>query len=168
MSFTSLPVIDLQSNPDNIQQSLLLACTTTGFFYLSNDGLDSFQNRVFNLAKEFFHLPISEKLAYSLDKTSYQGYLRIGRENLDSTNTELIDEKEVFKFGQSDLNKKDNLPGIFFRDENFKLIIEFFRACYDLCICLFEYLKLIEIILHQDTNGIKNQVLHSKYYIIHR
>lgn len=140
MSFASLPVINLQSNPDDIRQSLLLACSTTGFFYLSNHGLDSFQHRMFNLSKEFFHLPLNEKLAYSINTTSYQGYLRIGHENLDSTNSQLIDEKEAFKLGQSELKKKDQLPEIFSRDENFKLIEEFFRKCYDICINLFEYL----------------------------
>jgi len=140
MSFSSLPMVDLQSNPDDIRQSLLLACSTTGFFYLSNHGLDSFQHRMFNLAKEFFHLPLNEKLAYSINTTSYQGYLRIGHENLDSTNSQLIDEKEAFKLGQSELKKKNQLPEIFSRDENFKLIEEFFRKCYDICINLFEYL----------------------------
>jgi len=140
MSFANLPVVNLQSNPDDIHQALLLACSTTGFFYLSHHKLNSFQNRMFDLSKEFFHRPLSEKLAYSLNTTSYQGYLKIGHENLDSTNCQLIDEKEAFKFRQSDLNTKANLPDIFSRDENFQLILEFFRACYDLCMSLFEHL----------------------------
>ena len=140
MSFSSLPVVDLQSNPDDIHRTLLLASTTTGFFYLANYGLDSFQGHMFTMAKEFFHLPLAEKLAYAGDTKSYNGYIRIGRENLDSTNSQLIDEKETFKFGQSDLINNEKLPEIFSRVDNFKLLVEFFRVCYDLCMRLLEYL----------------------------
>ncbi|CAF5009302.1 unnamed protein product [Rotaria sp. Silwood1] len=143
MSFSSLPVIDLKSNPDDIRQSLLLACSTTGFFYVTNHGLDTLQSQMFSMAKEFFHRPLDEKLLYSLNTTSYQGYLRIGRENLDSTNSKLMDGKEGFNIRQPDLINKDMLPNIFSHEENFKLIEQFFRQCYDLCMRLFEYLAEI-------------------------
>ncbi|CAF3992212.1 unnamed protein product, partial [Rotaria sordida] len=140
MSFTSLPVIDLKSNPDDIRQTLLLTCSTTGFFYVSNHGLDSLQSQMFSMAKEFFYLPLNEKLLYVSNTTSYEGYIRIGRENLDSTNSKLVDGKEAFNISQSNLNRKDKLPNIFSHEENFKLIEQFFRQCYDLCMHLFQYL----------------------------
>ncbi|CAF1493681.1 unnamed protein product [Adineta ricciae] len=140
MSFSSLPIVDLKSTSDEIRQSLLNACFTTGFFYLSNHGLHPLQDQVFDLAKEFFHRPLDEKLRHALSPTSYHGYLRIGRENLDSTNSKLIDEKEAFKFGQSDLNNIDQFPDFFHHGENFQLIQTFFRSCYDLCLRLFEHL----------------------------
>src|SRR5689334_22265909 len=125
MSFSNLPVIDLQSNLADIHEKIQLACTTTGFFYLANHGFDSIQNQMFTMAKEFFHLPLSEKLVYAPNKTSYNGYVQVGRENLDSTNTELIDEKETFKFDEKDLNDKTNLPEIFSRDKNSQMVSEF-------------------------------------------
>ncbi|CAF4069890.1 unnamed protein product, partial [Rotaria sp. Silwood1] len=140
MSFSSLPVIDLKSHPDDIRQTILLACSTTGFFYVSNHGLDSLQSQIFSMAKEFFYLPLQEKLLYASNTTSYQGYLKIGRENLDSTNSKLMDEKEGFRIRQSDLNRKDKLPNIFSHEENFKLLEQFFRQCYNLCMHLLEYL----------------------------
>ncbi|CAF4230444.1 unnamed protein product [Rotaria sp. Silwood2] len=91
MSFSFLPVIDLKSNPNDIRQSLLLACSTTGFFYISNHGLNSLQSRMFSLTKEFFCLSHNEKRFYSPNTTSYQGYLKIGHETLDTTNSKLLD-----------------------------------------------------------------------------
>lgn len=139
MSFSNLPIIDLQSNPDEIRQSLLTACIKTGFFYLSNHGLKDSSNQMFTLAKEFFHLPLEEKLPYSINTTSYQGYSNIGIENLDSTNSQLIDEKESFKMRELELNNKE-LPKLFSQNENFQMLEQFFRKCYDLCMILFEYL----------------------------
>lgn len=140
MSFSSLPVIDLEWDPDSIRRSIFLACSTTGFFYLSNHGLSSSRVRMFALAKEFFHLPLDEKVMHSLTTTSYQGYLRAGHENLDSTDAQLIDQKEAFKFRRLSLLTKDILPTVFSREDNYKFICEFFRACYDLCQRLLECL----------------------------
>ncbi|UJR07404.1 hypothetical protein I4U23_011690 [Adineta vaga] len=97
-------------------------------------------NRMFKLAKEFFQLPLDAKLRHSINPTSYRGYLTVGRENLDSTNSTLVDEKEAFKIGQPELNNKDQFPELFSRDENFHLIDEFFHSCYNLCLRLFEHL----------------------------
>ena len=119
MSFSSLPVINFQSNIDEIGQCMLSACTTTGFFYLSNHGLDEYQKRMFTLAKDFFHLPLDEKLSDSVNNTYYHGYLRIGSENLDSTNSQMIDQKEAFKMGQSDLIKKENFTKTFLVSRKF-------------------------------------------------
>ncbi|CAF3074200.1 unnamed protein product [Rotaria sp. Silwood2] len=92
------------------------------------------------MAKEFFRLSLNEKLLYSLNTTLYQGYLRIGHENLDSANSKLTDGKEAFKIRQSDVINKYMLPSIFSYEENFKIIEQFFRQRYDLCTRLFEYL----------------------------
>ncbi|CAF3434643.1 unnamed protein product [Rotaria sp. Silwood2] len=143
MSFSFLPVIDLKSKPNNIRQSLLLAYSTIGFFYISNHGLNSLQSRMFSLTKEFFCLSHNEKRFYSPNTTSYQGYLKIGHENLDTTNSKLLDVKEGFAIRQSSLNNKDMLPNIFFHEKNFKLIEQSFRQCYDLCMRLLEYLAEI-------------------------
>ena len=133
MSFSSLPVVDLESDADSIRRDLLFACSNTGFFYLSNHGLSSSYARMFALAKEFFHLPLDEKLKHSLTTASYQGYLRVGHENLDSTDAKMIDQKEAFKFRRLSLLSKDILPPVFSQEENFNFICDFFRACYDIC-----------------------------------
>ena len=79
---------------------------------------------MFTMAKECFYLPLTEKLIDTSSKKSYSGYIQMGCENLDSTNLELIDEKEAFRFGQSVLNNKDQLSELFSRDKNFKLLDE--------------------------------------------
>ena len=140
MSFSSLPIVDLNACTDQICQSLLHACTRTGFFYVKNHQLDSFQRPMFDLSKQFFHLPLEEKLRYSLNTVSYQGYLQIGQENLDSTSSKSIDQKEAFKIRQSDLEDQPQLPALFSDKGNFDLIQRFFKKCYDLCMNLFEHL----------------------------
>lgn len=140
MSFSCLPVIDLKSCPDDIRQSLLSACTTTGFFYVTNHGLDSLLDKMFLLSKEFFQLPLDEKRRYLPDTTSFQGYFGIGHENLDSADSKFVDQKESFKIQQLSLYRKEELPNIFRNEENFNLFKHFFRQCYNLCMTLFEYL----------------------------
>ncbi|CAF1350362.1 unnamed protein product [Rotaria sordida] len=93
--------------------------------------------RVFKLAKEFFCLPLNIKEGYAITKENY-GYVQRGQENLDSTNTKLIDEKEAFNIRQS--MQPDELPPLFAELENYQLITTFYRNCYDLCMKLLTYL----------------------------
>ncbi|CAF3372463.1 unnamed protein product [Rotaria sp. Silwood2] len=136
MSFSSLPIIDLKADEATIIQSISSACSTTGFFYLRNHSLLDAQERMFKLAKEFFCLPLNTKEQYIITKENY-GYVRRGQENLDSTNTKLIDEKEAFNIGKS--MKSNELPPLFAELDNYQFINKFYRDCYDLCMKLLTY-----------------------------
>jgi isopenicillin N synthase-like dioxygenase len=81
-SFTSLPVIDvgalkdkhqiLTSNAPEIQalaQQLSNAFATSGFAYLTNLPLSFTHDNVFGLSRQFFTLPIEEKM--KLGKRSF-------------------------------------------------------------------------------------------------
>ncbi|CAF1318514.1 unnamed protein product [Rotaria sp. Silwood1] len=139
MSFSSLPIIDLKADESTIIQSILNACSTTGFFYLRNHNLLDAQERMFKLAKEFFRLPLNIKEQYVMTKENY-GYIRRGQENLDSTKTKSIDEKEAFNIRQS--MQPDELPPIFAEFDNYQFINKFYRNCYDLCMKLLTYVAL--------------------------
>lgn len=137
MSFASLPMVDLQADESAIIQSMFEACSTTGFFYLRNHPLRPLQERMFDLAKEFFRLPSEIKEKHLIDQSNH-GYVRRGQENLDSTNKKLIDEKEAFNFGRS--IESDQLPAFFSQGDHLDLIRSFFRQSYDLCMKLLTYL----------------------------
>ncbi|KAJ1414774.1 Non-heme dioxygenase N-terminal domain [Sesbania bispinosa] len=68
-----IPLIDLQGldgpNRSHIIQSITLACQNYGFFQVMNHGVpESVVEKMMNMAKEFFHLPESERLkSYSDD-----------------------------------------------------------------------------------------------------
>jgi isopenicillin N synthase-like dioxygenase len=137
MSFSSLPIIDLQAEDSTIISAMFNACSTTGFFYLRHHQLTDLQCRMFQLAKEFFHLPLDIKERCIIDENNH-GYVRRGQENLDSSNTKLIDEKEAFNIGKT--IKPKHLPDLFKQSENLQLITEFHRGCYDLSMRLLTYL----------------------------
>lgn len=67
----SLPIIDLSDllsgDPADVARAIGKACRETGFFYISNHGIDpSLQQAVFTEARRFFALPEQDKRA--LDK----------------------------------------------------------------------------------------------------
>jgi isopenicillin N synthase-like dioxygenase len=136
-SFSSLPIIDLKADESTIIHSIFNACSTTGFFYLRNHNLLDAQQRMFKLAKEFFRSPSNIKEEYIINKDNH-GYVRRGQENLDSTNTKLIDEKEAFNIGKS--MQPDQLPPPFSQSDNCQFIQKFHHDCYDLCMQLLTYL----------------------------
>ena len=137
MSFSSLPIIDLQADDSTIIRSIFDACSTTGFFYLRNHSLLASQQRVFQLAEEFFRLPLAVKEQNIITEDNH-GYIRHGQENLDSSNTALIDEKEAFNLGKS--IRREQLPPIFARPDNYAVLTEFHRDCYRLSMQLLTYL----------------------------
>ncbi|CAF1279118.1 unnamed protein product [Rotaria sordida] len=91
---------------------------------------------MFKLAKEFFRLPLNVKEQYIIREENY-GYIRRGQENLDTTSTKLIDEKEAFNIKKS--MQPDKLPPLFSELDNYQFITKFYRDCYDLCMQLLRY-----------------------------
>ncbi|UJR15946.1 hypothetical protein I4U23_002866 [Adineta vaga] len=137
MSFSSLPIIDLKDDETIIIQSMLNACSTTGFFYLRNHGLLAAQQRMFTLAKEFFRLPLNIKNEHPITKENH-GYVRRGQENLSTTVSKIIDEKEAFNISKR--FQPNQLPTIFAQSDNYQFITKFQHDCYDLCMKLLTYL----------------------------
>lgn len=137
MSFSNLPIIDLNDDEETIIQSMFNAAITTGFFYLRNHDLYQQQLEMFQLAKEYFNQSIDEKEKNVINKDNF-GYLRRGQENLDSTQIKQIDEKEAFNLKK--YLQKDQLPSLFQQQNNFQLINSFHRNCFQLSMKLLTYL----------------------------
>lgn len=99
-----IPLIDLSpltTSPDVIDtliSEIRDACETRGFFQVSNHGLALEKHqRVEDMAREFFALPLEEKKKVSRDQVQVLGYH-------DSEHTKNVrDWKELFDFVQEDL-----------------------------------------------------------------
>jgi isopenicillin N synthase-like dioxygenase len=72
-----LPIIDVSGLHGDaidrraIVRELRLACTNTGFFYITGHGVPTRQiDRVFQQSREFFALPMEEKLALSMTQSA--------------------------------------------------------------------------------------------------
>lgn len=87
ISAETIPTVDLSPwlNPDASQEAkdavvkaVSHACSTYGFFNLVGHGIpEESQNKIFECSKEFFDLPLNEKMKVSVDKSlgkSFRGY----------------------------------------------------------------------------------------------
>jgi isopenicillin N synthase-like dioxygenase len=83
----NVPTIDISpylSSPSSPEAQQIIiavkdACTTTGFFQITNHGISpELQKRVFDGSKKFFDLPMEEKL--KLDKSKSVGASNRGYE----------------------------------------------------------------------------------------
>jgi len=79
--FTSVPVIDISAlvNPSSLSSSqeaksavakqIYDACRRVGFFYVTHHGVStSLQQQLMELSREFFALPVEEKLEINMEK----------------------------------------------------------------------------------------------------
>lgn len=107
-----LPIIDLSSN--SLKEEIQTAVENVGFFYITNTGISQdLINRIFNLSKEFFDLPLDKKMEISIDKSdNHRGYSGIGEENLEGIITNIIDNKESVDFGRNVLVPTHQLEGL--------------------------------------------------------
>ncbi|CAF1250932.1 unnamed protein product [Didymodactylos carnosus] len=112
--------------------------------HLKNHGLNDLQSRMFTVAKEYFSLPLDEKLLYPITKQN-EGYISLGQEKLDTAAKQneagpkvLIDQKECYNILKR--TTKDDVPKIL--QENFALIEEFRWRSYSLCMQLLKYLAI--------------------------
>ncbi|KAF2733943.1 Clavaminate synthase-like protein [Polyplosphaeria fusca] len=90
-SFSSLPIIDvgalreqkLPSEVDHLSRQLYDAFSTTGFAYLTNLPLGFDHEEIFGLSREFFALPLVEKMKlakqsfHPKNQNTYRGYFPI-------------------------------------------------------------------------------------------
>ncbi|XP_054810068.1 2-oxoglutarate-Fe(II) type oxidoreductase hxnY isoform X2 [Prosopis cineraria] len=95
-----LPIIDLSSS-DRLSTANLIrqACTEYGFFYLMNHGVEKeLLQKVFEESRNFFLLPLEEKMKYS--RKQHRGYTPLYAEKLDPTlGISKGDAKESFYIG---------------------------------------------------------------------
>ena len=89
---SALPIIDVgglyTGSPDAsraVAQEMRVACRDTGFFYVSNHGLDTaFLDETFAQSRRFFELPLPDKERIDLAKSPIsRGYEPIGGQQLD-------------------------------------------------------------------------------------
>jgi isopenicillin N synthase-like dioxygenase len=85
-AFHEIPVIDFRdafSNDFELRKRLAGkiydACVRVGFFYIKNHGVeDSVMNDIFSAAKDFFNLPLEDKIAIDLNKSPhFRGYTKL-------------------------------------------------------------------------------------------
>ena len=109
---SQVPVIDVSPLIDNTPQrmdtalQLKRACTESGFFYISNHGVDEhLQAELEALSKQFFALPRREKMKIRMELggRAWRGYFPVGQE-LTSGKPDL---KEGIYFGE-ELSKDDS------------------------------------------------------------
>ena len=68
MGSHNVPVIDLSKPNDETVDTVLKACTTAGFFVVSNHGVpEAVTQGMFQQNAEFFNLPTVEKLKIRVD-----------------------------------------------------------------------------------------------------
>jgi isopenicillin N synthase-like dioxygenase len=92
--------LDRPGGKQRLASQLSHAVHHVGFFYVRNFGLSQAQiDRQFTLAKNFFDLPLAEKLTYEVDyaKADYNGYRRAGRFQIGSL-TDNIEMYNMAKF----------------------------------------------------------------------
>jgi len=85
-AFYEIPVIDFKNaySEDLEARNCLAAhiydaCVRVGFFYVRNHGVDdSVMKNIFNAARDFFALPLEEKMVIDLNKSPhFRGYTKL-------------------------------------------------------------------------------------------
>ena len=104
---TIIPVIDLsEADPSKTARAIHIACRETGFFYVSHHGVaPSLIAAQFEWAKRFFDLPLVEKMALDMQRSSTRaGYEPMEGQTLDSQDATAEkappDLKESFRCGR--------------------------------------------------------------------
>jgi isopenicillin N synthase-like dioxygenase len=101
-SFSSVPVIDIsglgsqdQTERERVAREIGKAAAEVGFFYISGTGVDdTLFGRMLTASKEFFALPLDEKMRYYIGlSTCHRGYVPPGEEGLATGMPEM---KEAF------------------------------------------------------------------------
>jgi isopenicillin N synthase-like dioxygenase len=81
-SVAALPVVDLQTEPGQLRDSLREAAHAVGFFYLTGHGVPgALVSRVLEAARRLFALPQADKDAVAMVRSPhFRGYTRLGGE----------------------------------------------------------------------------------------
>jgi len=104
-SFTSVPIVDVgglrspdATERDRVSAEIGRAAREVGFFYVSGSGIDeSTFDRMLDATKEFFALPLEEKMqSYIGLSRCHRGYVPIGEEGVETSADAVPDLKEAF------------------------------------------------------------------------
>jgi isopenicillin N synthase-like dioxygenase len=105
-NFDSLPLIDIEglfsqhlADRQAVADKVGEACRTIGFLYIKNHRVpQSFLDRVYRVADEFFSLPDEQKLQYEIDRFGrHRGYVAIGGTTADSHDQTAFDLHEAYE-----------------------------------------------------------------------
>ncbi|KZT35226.1 Clavaminate synthase-like protein [Sistotremastrum suecicum HHB10207 ss-3] len=150
-SFDQIPVVDLSNaNSPNLEarraiaQAIKEACTKVGFFYVKNHGVSaSLVETAFAAGKNFFDLPIDEKMKIDIRKSpNFKGYTALLSENADPENRG--DLHEGFDMGpESDENIAMSGSNVWPADPGFReAVLPYYDAVLDLGRTLFRLFAL--------------------------
>ena len=101
-SFTSVPIVDIsglrshdRTDRERVAAEIGRAARDVGFFYISGSGVDeSLFDRLLESTKEFFALPVEEKMrSYIGLSRCHRGYVPVGEEGVEAGTPDL---KEAF------------------------------------------------------------------------
>ena len=95
---SSLPIVDLSSDPKTAADALRSACLQHGFFYISDHAVSQqLVERLDALSHEFFSLPVEQKMQIRMELggRAWRGYFRVG----DELTSGRPDQKEGLYFG---------------------------------------------------------------------
>ena len=101
-SFTSVPIVDIsglrsqdRAERERVATEIGRAARDVGFFYISGSGIDeSLFDRMLESTKEFFALPVEEKMrSYIGLSRCHRGYVPVGEEGVEAGTPDL---KEAF------------------------------------------------------------------------
>ncbi|KAK5137278.1 hypothetical protein LTR08_000248 [Meristemomyces frigidus] len=138
MESALIPVIDIRPNNPNAAQQLLEAAANHGFVFIENEdtGIEPADvNRMFELSKQFFALPleVKEKVSISSNKAGMNwGWLKRGVETLDPATQTRPDVKEAFNIAELiDGEFQQPLPDTL--QLHGQTIADFHQKCHCLC-----------------------------------
>lgn len=100
MEAEDVPVIDISAVEEVAAQHVRRACTTVGFFYVSNHGVsEALIHDMFDQQRQIFALPTEQKMKLLQDANN-RGYTPFREETLDPPRQVHGDTKEGFYFGR--------------------------------------------------------------------
>ncbi|KAH9163566.1 Clavaminate synthase-like protein [Lactarius sanguifluus] len=136
LNWAELVTLDLSKypNPEGKQQlaeSLIKALREKGFFYVKNFNIpQEAVNRQFSIGREFYELPVEEKLKYvpnGLDQGQINGYVPAGRRILD-TKTGIRDRVEIYNIPKFNGDFEHNHPQLI--QNNIEAVEQFARLLH--------------------------------------
>ncbi|KAF2204131.1 Clavaminate synthase-like protein [Delitschia confertaspora ATCC 74209] len=133
---SDIPVIDISIPSSETPHQILHAASTYGFLFIKNDNVIPQQDidRMFDVSRNFFHSPISEKAPYSIHSETSggknRGWVGMQAESLNEHEKQ-GDPKEAFNMAEPTIEPPQPLPPIL--DASRDLITSFQTQCHALC-----------------------------------
>ncbi|KAG7665993.1 uncharacterized protein J8A68_000423 [[Candida] subhashii] len=97
-----LKIIDLSNEDQETAEELVQAAATQGFLFIEGHNFTQAEvDQLFQISREFFHLPHDYKRQYAIDETNH-GYADFGGETLDPIHQKKGDPKEALNISGLD------------------------------------------------------------------